>query len=248
MSDIMNIRIVLLLLLLITSPLKAEPLRIITENFPPYNFQVDDEAKGLSSEVVQAVLKKINLQASIEFYPWSRAYETALTDKNILIYSIARITEREALFHWVGAIAPYKTSLFKLKSNKSIQVNSIAQAKKYDIAVSSEDVISTYLKRHQMPSLVTVASDILSIRLLANNRIDLIASDEASFYHRLQDEGLDASLFERVFRLDELSDQLYMAFSLTSDANLITAFRDGLEAITVNGTYDQIQQQYFKLE
>jgi ABC-type amino acid transport substrate-binding protein len=39
-----------------------------------------------------------------------------------------------------------------------------------------------------------------------------------------------------------------MAFSLTSDANLITAFRDGLEAITVNGTYDQIQQQYFKLE
>ncbi len=124
MSDIMNIRIVLLLLLLIASPLKAESLRIITESFPPYNFQVDDEAKGLSSEVVQAVLNQINLQASIELYPGSRAYETALTEKNILIYSIARIAEREALFHWVGAIAPYKTSLFKLKSNKSIQVNS----------------------------------------------------------------------------------------------------------------------------
>ncbi|MFT5598547.1 MAG: polar amino acid transport system substrate-binding protein, partial [Chitinophagales bacterium] len=143
---------------------------------------------------------------------------------------------------------PYKTSLFKLKSNKSIQVNSIAQAKKYEIAVSSKDVISTYLRRHQMPSLVTVASDILSIRLLANNRIDLIASDEASFYHRLQDEGLDASLFERVFRLDELSDQLYMAFSLGSDTDLITAFRNGLEIIKMNGIYDQIQMRYFNIE
>jgi polar amino acid transport system substrate-binding protein len=244
MLDPMKIVMVLLLSLLVISPLKAESLRIVTENFPPYNFQVADEARGLSSEVVQAVLKQINLQVSIEFYPWSRAYETAQAEKNILIYSIARIVEREALFHWVGTIAPYRTSLFKLKLNKSILVNSIAQAKKYEISVSSDDVISTYLQRHQFPSLKTVGSDILSIRLLANNRIDLIASDEASFYHRLQDEGLDASLFERVFRFDEISDQLYMAFSLSSDIDLVTAFRDGLEVIKMNGEYDEIQMKY----
>jgi len=244
----MKIRIVLLLSLLIVSPLKAEPLRIVTEDFPPYNFQEGDQAKGLSSEVVKAVMEQINLQASIEFYPWARAYESALTDKNILIYSIARIAEREALFHWVGTIAPYKTSLFKLKANKTIEVNSIAEAKKYEVGVSSEDVISTYLKRNGFPFLKVVASDILGIRLLANNRIDLIASDEASFYQRLKNEGLDASLFERVFRLEELSDQLYMAFSLGSDADLVTAFRDGLEVIKLNKTYDQIQQQYFKFE
>jgi len=244
----MKIHIVLLLSLLIVSPLKAEPFRIVTEDFPPYNFQEGDQAKGLSSEVVKAVMEQINLQASIEFYPWARAYESALTDKNILIYSIARIAEREALFHWVGTIAPYKTSLFKLKANKTIEVNSIAEAKKYEVGVSSEDVISTYLKRNGFPFLKVVASDILGIRLLANNRIDLIASDEASFYQRLKNEGLDASLFERVFRLEELSDQLYMAFSLGSDADLVTAFRDGLEVIKLNKTYDQIQQQYFKFE
>lgn len=244
----MKIHIVLLLSLLIVSPLKAEPFRIVTEDFPPYNFQEGDQAKGLSSEVVKAVMEQINLQASIEFYPWARAYESALTDKNILIYSIARIAEREALFHWVGTIAPYKTSLFKLKANKAIEVNSIAEAKKYEVGVSSEDVISTYLKRNGFPFLKVVASDILGIRLLAKNRIDLIASDEASFYQRLKNEGLDPSLFERVFRLEELSDQLYMAFSLGSDADLVTAFRDGLEVIKLNKTYDQIQQQYFKFE
>lgn len=248
MLVIMKIRIVLLLSLLIMSPLKAESLKIVTEDFPPYNFQVGEEARGLSSEVVQAVLKQINLQATIEFYPWTRAYEMAQAEKNTLIYSIARISEREALFHWVGAIAPYKTSLYKLKANKSIQVNSIKQAKKYQIGVSLNDVTVTYLQRHKFLSFKTVSSDVLNIRLLANNRIDLIAYDEASFVQTLQNEGLDASLFERVFRLDELSDQLYMAFSLGSDTELVTAFKEGLKTIKMNGIYDKIQMRYLNLE
>ncbi|SIT02163.1 amino acid ABC transporter substrate-binding protein, PAAT family [Neptunomonas antarctica] len=235
-------------MLLIASPLKAESLRIVTEELAPCGFQVDDEARGFCSEVVLAVLKQINLQAPIEFYPWARAYEIAQAEKNILIYSIARIPEREALFHWVGAIAPYKTSLYKLKANTSIQVNSINQAKKYQIGVALDDVRLTYLQRHKFPSLKTVSSNVLNIRLLANNRIDLIAYDEASFAQILQDEGLDASLFERVFRLDELSDQVYMAFSLGSDTNLVTAFRDGLKIIKMNGIYDQIQIKYRNIE
>ena len=113
----MRAPIALLLWLLFASPLGAESLRIVTEDFPPYNFQVGNEARGLSSEVVQAVLKQINRQAEFEFYPWARAYEIAQNEKNNLIFSIARIPEREALFNWVGSIAPYKTSLYKLKAN-----------------------------------------------------------------------------------------------------------------------------------
>ncbi len=99
-----------------------------------------------------------------------------------------------------------------------------------------------------MASDKIVSSHILNIRLLANNRIDLIAFDEASFAQKLQDENLDASLFERVFRLDELSAQTYMAFSPGSDTDLIRAFRNGLKAIKMNGIYNQIQMRYFNIE
>jgi polar amino acid transport system substrate-binding protein len=248
MVEMVLIRILLLLFLTIINPLKAESFKIVTEEFPPYNYQVGDDARGLSSEVVKAVMKQINRKALIEFYPWARAYKIAQTEKNILIYSVARIAEREALFHWVGSIAPYKTSLYKLKSNESIQVNSIDQAKKYAIGVSPDDVTALYLQRHQFPLLKTAAKDLLNIRLLANNRIDLIASDEASFTQRIQDEGLSPSLFERVFRLEALSDQLYMAFSSGSDVNLVAEFKGGLETIKLNGTYDLILQKYFNLE
>ncbi|MEH6443802.1 MAG: transporter substrate-binding domain-containing protein [Oceanospirillaceae bacterium] len=244
----MRVHIVLLFSLLMVSSLQAQPLRIVTEEFAPYNFQVGDEAKGLSSEVVQAVLKHVKLEASIEFYPWARAYEIAQAGKNTLIYSIARIPEREALFDWVGAIAPYNTSLYKLKLNKYIKVNSIDEAKQYQIGVSLNDVTGTYLRRHDFTSLKTVSKDVLNIRLLAKNRIDLIAYEEASFVHTLQEEGLDTSLFERVYRLDELSDQLYMAFSLGSDTDLVASFKAGLKAIKMNGLYDQIQMKYLSVE
>ncbi len=60
--------------LLFTLPSWAGPLTIVTEDFPPYNYEQDGKASGLSSEVVQAVLKEIGLQADIIFYPWRRAY------------------------------------------------------------------------------------------------------------------------------------------------------------------------------
>ena len=59
--------------------LHAQPVRIVTENFAPYNYEEAGEAKGFSSEVLQAVLNQINLKATIEFYPWARAYEIAVS-------------------------------------------------------------------------------------------------------------------------------------------------------------------------
>jgi polar amino acid transport system substrate-binding protein len=234
--------------MLLVSYLHAKPVRIVTENFAPYNYEEAGGAKGLSSEVLQAVLNQINLKATIEFYPWARAYEIARTQKNTLIYSIARIPEREALFKWVGAIAPYKTSLYKLKANSAVQVRSIEHAKPYQIGVSLNDVTLAYLQRYKYLSLKTVSSDVLNIRLLANNRIDLIAYEEASFNHTIKEEGLDAALFERAFRLDELSDHLYMAFNSESDAHLVARFKQGLQAIKNNGIYAKIKKKYLSIE
>ena len=92
--------------------------------------------KGVSTEVVLAVLKEVNVKAKIELYPWARAYQIATTKKNHLIYSIGRIPERENLFHWVGTIAPYKTSLYKLKIRKDIKIGSLNDAKRYTIGCS----------------------------------------------------------------------------------------------------------------
>ncbi len=225
----------------------ADPVIIVTEDFPPYNYQENSIPKGLSTEVIQAVLKEIDTQAVFKFYPWARAYKIAQQEKNHLIYSIVRIPEREKQFQWVGMIAPYSTSLYKLKANSEIIVDSLSDAKKYLVGVSREDVITTYLRREGFISFEISNHDSLNIKKLLSGRIDLIAYDDASFVYIVRSMGLDLLKFEKVISLSELSGSLYMAFNKDTDPELINSFRTGLQAIKDNGHFDEIQRKYFAL-
>jgi len=244
----LKIALLSLYLALFSWPLMAQPLSIVTEDFPPFNYQQDGIAKGLSSEVVQAVIKEAKLDARIVFYPWARAYMLALHQKNHLIYSIARIPERENLFHWVGAISPYKTSFYKLKARTYINVTNLEDAKNYLIGVSLADVITIYLQEKGFEKLAMVAEDKQNLHKLILERVDLIAYEENSFIHKVREQKLDPSKFERVFRLEDLSDELYMALSKTSDLKLFEKLRSGLRQIKKNGVYEKIHLQYFKCQ
>lgn len=237
----------LLSLLLMPMAVLAEELMVVTEEFPPYNYQDHGIAKGLSTEMVQAVLGEAGLSAEFNFMPWARAYKTAEIRKNTLIFSIARIPEREDSFIWVGEIAPYRTSLYKLREADHIQISSLEEAARHRVGVSIEDVIYTYLKRVGFEQLELVGSDTGNIRKLAGKRIDVIAYDEASFGHVVGELGLDIKKFERALRLDELSGSLYMALNQQSDADLAERLRDALVRVHEKGIYDEIQSRYLLL-
>jgi len=224
---------------------RAQEITIVTEEFPPYNYTQNGEMKGISSEIVMAVLEEIDVTAKIVSYPWSRAYVLASTKKNHLIYSIARIPEREELFHWIGTIAPYSTSLYKLKSRKDIVINSIDDAKLYSIGTSGSDVITEYLQSLNFIHLEIVSRDVQNLYKLTHDRIDLIAYDDISFSYMIKKEGLTLNKYEKVFLIEDLSDKLYMAFSKTTDISLVEKFKKGLEAIKKKGIFEKIQKKYF---
>ncbi len=222
----------------------SQEITIVTEDFPPYNYEEDGLAKGLSTEVVQAVLLELGLRAEIIFYPWARAYKYAQAEKNYLIYSIGRIPEREGLFQWVGSIAPYNTSLYKLEKRKDITVSSLENAKQFTIGCSLDDVITIYLQEKGFDKLEIAHSDTLNFRMMIQERIDLIAYDEASFPFRIKQEKMNINMFERVFRLEDLSDELFMAFSPNTDPELVRKFQYALEMIKEKGIYDNILKKY----
>src|SRR5512136_411438 len=91
----------------------GETITIVTEEFPPYNYQDNGKLIGVSTEVVEAVLKQLP-EITVEFkvYPWARAYKNALENPNTLIYSLGFNEKRRDLFKWVGVIAPAEFYLF----------------------------------------------------------------------------------------------------------------------------------------
>ncbi|MGM0508625.1 MAG: hypothetical protein ACQERZ_05605 [Fusobacteriota bacterium] len=82
-------------------------LRLITENYPPFNFEYEGMARGISSDILGEMLKRLDTkltQKNIEILPWARGFEMAKHQPNTLLFSTTRNKDREKKFKWVGPI------------------------------------------------------------------------------------------------------------------------------------------------
>lgn len=94
------------------SVVPAQPLTLITEDYPPLNFVTNGQLKGPSVEIVERIRAKLGLKQEIQeikVYPWARGYRFLQTKANTELFSTARTKQREALFKWVGPVAQNKS-------------------------------------------------------------------------------------------------------------------------------------------
>lgn len=225
-------------------PVSAEQLRIVTEDLAPYNYLENGQARGLSTEVVQAVLKEAGHSSEIRFMPWARAYQIALKKPNTLVYSIVRTTQREDLFAWIGQIAPFGVHLYQRADKPALNLQSLSDARPYYVGVYRGDAKEAVLRKHGFENLQTTDSDRLNLKKLMLGRLDMIAIDRSVIGSLLQEEGINPKKLKRVLPIEELSGHVYMAFNKASEPELIEKFRTGLATIKENGVYDQILMRH----
>lgn len=226
----------------------AEPVRVLTEEFPPYNYSENGRITGLSTEVVEAVLKELGLQGQFQSMPWARAYETARTTPDVLIYSIGRTPERDKLFKWVGVVAPTVYYLYG-HPGRYYRVDSLEAAKSYQIGTVNEDVGEQFLVKQGFVKGKNLQSSVKyehNYEKLKSGRVDLWIMSELTATYLARRAGDDpGQTLSKVYRIPELSSEgYYMAFGAqTSDAT-VELFRKALETLRSNGTYDRIQRKW----
>jgi polar amino acid transport system substrate-binding protein len=236
-------------LILITISAFAQEVKIVTENYPPYNYEENGKVKGVSTEIVRAVLKEMGLNIKITVYPWARTYRLALEEPNTLIYSIARTPEREHKFKWVGVIAPADQVLLSLKERTDIKLNNLDDTRKYKIGTVRDDVI----EHHLLSNGFKVGKNIdrcnnynSNIKKLLRKRMDLCAIGKLVGYNILRKIGHEpGDTVKQVYRFDVLSKGVNMAFQKDTPDEVVNKFRRGLEKIKENKTYDKILSKYF---
>lgn len=222
----------------------------VTEENRPVNFWENGKVTGFSAEVVEAVLRQIDVRADIQIMPWARAYATALHGENVLIFSIMRTPEREHLFKWVGVVSPPDSSyLFALRESK-LKLDSLGDALNYNIATINGDAREQYLeskgfvKGRQLHGNAQPKTNYEKLKL---GRVDLWAMSGIVATDIVRREGGDPSqVLVRALRLTELgSGGSYMAFGPKTDDLLVERFRKGLEAVKANGTFALLQKKWF---
>lgn len=248
-SRVRQLGLALLAFCTLAAQATSADLRIVTEELPPYNMTQGGQITGLSTEVVQAVLKEVGLQAPIKSMPWARAYDIALNEENVLIYSITRTPQREKLFKWVGVIAPTQWALYT-RTGRNLVVKQLEDARKYQIATVNEDAGEQYLVSKGFvlgKNLQSSNKYEFNYEKLKLARVDLWIANEPNAAYLSRQAGDDPNtMLVRVLSLPDLAndDGLNMAFSLKTPDATVERFRKGLETIRRNGTYDSIKKKW----
>ncbi len=232
-------------LCLILSPLIAHSyeIQVVTEDFAPYNYMEAGQPTGISTEIVQTLLKDLKVDGRIRTYPFKRTIELARTQKNTLIYSIIRTEERESQFKWVGTLAPITTALFKLKSRNDIKISKISDLTNYKISDIQGSAVWEHLQQYNI-KVFEIPSTAQNIQMLKLGRVDLTSTVELNFYHTLKQLRYKPEDFEMIYVFDELSSYLWLAFNKDTDDDIVEEFKQALQAFKTSIMFKTLQQKY----
>ncbi len=232
-----------------------QKVTIVTCIEPPYQMQEKGQLTGVSVELVQLMLKEAGVKAKIQVLPWARAYRMALQDENVMLFSILRNPQRENLFQWVGTLHPFQVYFYRLKDRPEIVVNTLADAKKYQIGVLRDDSRNIYLRSQGFEAnLDEVTLDSQNIKKLFAKRIDLLPSDPivlAYWFKTLNDDPAteqqyDLAQLEQIFRMEGADGENYIAMSLNTDNRVVEHFRQALNRVKARPQYKAILGKYLK--
>ena len=206
----------------------AQPLNVVTENWPPYNYQSPSgEIHGIATDNVREILALTDLSYQIRVNPWARSLHLAKTKPNTLIYSIYRSAEREPYFHWFcPVLANTPIYLYRLASN-NVRFSSLADIldNKLRIGVMREDNSHQFLRSIGFVEgihLDVSTAENLNFNKLFAGRIDFIVQSEASMEYRLEQLGEPMSAVSKVSRIHPSEQSTHcMALSKTSSPEVV---------------------------
>ena len=188
----------------------------------------------------RATLQRAGLNDyQVSLYPWARAYDMALREPGVLIYLIARTSEREALFRWVGEIMRIDYHFYKLRERDDIRVPDLEAAKAYRIGVMRDDVRHQYLQANGFSKIVVSAHNSDNFKRLVNGQVDLVPMPEHDMLALCAEAGVDPATVEKVFS-PHTSTQLYMAYSRQTDDDTVLRTQAAFEHLQAEGEVARI--------
>ncbi|PRC92989.1 substrate-binding periplasmic protein [Solimicrobium silvestre] len=235
-----------LMVLLYSFPLKATELQVVTDDMPPLNYVEQGVVTGFATEVLQATLHAAGLQASFTVFPWARAYQTALTQPNTLIFPTTRTPERESLFAWVGPIIPREIFVYKLRERNDIRMDKLSDAANYHVGLirayaSSKDFLSASgVAENKIDYAPTEESNMKKLFL---KRIDLIISDELSAAFWAKSLNRKNEELEQVLLFDSRYSY-YFALNKQSDPKMLAKLRAALAEVQSSGQVKKLRDKY----
>lgn len=213
-----------------SGPVQTDKLRVLTEEYPPYNY-TDEKGTltGSSTELVKAIISKLGLDTKIEVLPWSPAYELVLNNPNVALYSMARTPARERDFMWVGPLGSYENWLYA-KKGSAVRVNSLDEAKAVKaIAAVKDEAGQQKLAGQGFINFTFTASTVDGLKKLMAGEADLWLGTRADVDLVARQSGVDPAELEPAVFVHSVD--IYMAFNKNTPFATVEQWQKALDSL-----------------
>ena len=229
-------------------------LNILTEEYPLFNYLDDGNLKGISVDILESAFhhRGLNItRESFQVVPWKEGYEKTLVRNNTVLFTTAKIPEREKLFLWAGPIVSDTKVLYGIAKNESPLTPDIRSYR--IVAIQNDSGIGMAESAGATPEQITVvSSQEEAIRMVENGTADVWSYGELSgreMINRYADDPEKFSSFMDIGSTDE-----YFAFNKDTDPALVAALNNSISDMKNNRSetgaseYEQIIYRYQPVE
>ncbi len=223
----------------------AKDIKVVTEYLAPFQIKNHDGSLGgFATEIVNRLFDITNETSDIRVLPWARAYRIGLSRPNTLIYSMAKTSARYDKFHWIGKVKSERFFVWGLRSKFSQPVNSIEQLKKYRVAVSKSYNSADYVKNNGYRNIHYTTRDQQSLGMLFKGRTDILVSSELVLKQLTMSAEFDFSQLIKLADVPELNNDLAIAYSQSSDIELVQRFRLAYKHLEDSGELQRLRDRW----
>lgn len=222
---------------------KETPLTLLTESYPPLTYAIGDSITGYGADVVRAIQLELGTSFTSKLITWDKAYRRALTEPNIVLYTMERTPERDSLFYWVGPLGENVTR-FYVRTDSKIEIKALEDAKKLKAVATTTDWFSEeYLVRNGFDNLVSSEKPGDTVKQIISGRAQAGIYTDTTFKKIVQDAGfLSTDLSPS---LEVMRTKYYIAISKQTDPKIAQEWQTAFEKISKSGLLKQIRGKWF---
>ena len=177
---------VLLLSVLLPALSLAAPdvLRVVTSEYPPYEYLENGEVRGTHTETVRQVLSSMGYLPDIRLLPWARAEASARAGTSDMIYSLTYSRDLGRHYYFTAPLSQARDVFFKLK-DRELQWQQLDDLAGLRIGLSASysyapEFMSWLAAGNARVTQISQQSpELTGLRMIARGRIDLFICEES---------------------------------------------------------------------
>ncbi|MBW2205313.1 MAG: transporter substrate-binding domain-containing protein [Deltaproteobacteria bacterium] len=227
----------------------ASTLKLVTLQYPPYEFEKDGEIKGIAVEIIREAFSRMNQPITISLHPWATALGQIENGEADAIFTAFKTSEREKFADYSREVLLTQTiSLFVGKKSNMTFDGDLRKMNRYAFGVvlniSYGSIFDDAVKNGIITKLVISDSAEVNMHRLLEGSFDILVSNTFGAMDILR--KMDAQDHVKQLKPSIQRVPSYIAFSKKN--NLISVrdrFDRILQEMIKDGSYNRIVKSYF---